>query len=349
MPGYALHYAGQLKVGYQYLQEALQISEQTDDKWLMGWSCAFLTWTCVDLGLFDEALHFGEKGEKIIKMFLSSDQELFFVLTAGVGFAYFYKGCKAETLAIGRTLEDFGHKYSNSRMLSMGYFYIAASHLIAGSFHSAMETAKKGILAAKEPMFAQNLKIILGLSYCLGGEFEQAEDPLREVVRYSKKFGYRTVEVPAYGFLGLVLISKGQMNSGLKIIKEARQTLLENGYRWGHATFEQILGKIYSQIVEGSTPLSISIVAKNLGFLLRSVPFASRKAENHFKKAIEVAKEIGAKGILGQAYLDLGLLHKAKKRTDYAQDCFSEAIKIFEQCEADRFLKQATEALASLG
>ena len=63
---------------------------------------------------------------------------------------------------------------------------------------------------------------------------------------------------------------------------------------------------------------------------------------------IEVSKEIGAKGILGQAYLDLAFLHKAKNRPNQAKECVSEAIQLFEKCEADVYLKRAKEALASL-
>ena len=61
-----------------------------------------------------------------------------------------------------------------------------------------------------------------------------------------------------------------------------------------------------------------------------------------------MAKEIGVKGLLGQAYMDLGLLHKAKKRTAQARECISKAIKVFEECEAEVYLKQANEALESL-
>ena len=61
-----------------------------------------------------------------------------------------------------------------------------------------------------------------------------------------------------------------------------------------------------------------------------------------------MVKEIEAKGVLGQAYLDLGILHKSKKRTEEAKDCISEAVRIFEQCEAEIYLKRAKEALASL-
>ena len=134
-----------------------------------------------------------------------------------------------------------------------------------------------------------------------------------------------------------------------------------------YALSEFSLGMVYSQIVEGAGPrsmrtksgkaqkgvrsiprVSLSTMAKNIGFLIKNVPFASKKAEKHFNRAIELAKEIGMKGTMGMAYLDLGLLHKTKKRTEQARRCISEAIQLFEQCEAEFYLKQAREALASL-
>jgi hypothetical protein len=44
----------------------------------------------------------------------------------------------------------------------------------------------------------------------------------------------------------------------------------------------------------------------------------------------------------------LGLLHKAKGRSERAKDCISESIRIFEQCEAEAYLKQAKETLELL-
>jgi tetratricopeptide (TPR) repeat protein len=115
-----------------------------------------------------------------------------------------------------------------------------------------------------------------------------------------------------------------------------------------HCCPEYVLAKVYCQIVEGSGPISLSTMAKNMGFLIKNVPFASKKAEEHFNRAIEVAKEIGAKGTMGMAYLDLGLLYKMKGKTEQAKKCISEAIQIFEQTEAEIYLKQAKEALTSL-
>jgi tetratricopeptide (TPR) repeat protein len=114
-----------------------------------------------------------------------------------------------------------------------------------------------------------------------------------------------------------------------------------------YAISEFILGEVNSQIATGPKP-SLSIMAKNLGFLVKNVPFATKKAEEHYYKAIEIFKDIGAKGFLGQAYLSLGLLYKASRRTDQAKPSILKAIDVFQECEAEGWLKKANEALDSL-
>jgi tetratricopeptide (TPR) repeat protein len=137
------------------------------------------------------------------------------------------------------------------------------------------------------------------------------------------------------------------MKQGLRMLEERQQNLIRNQRRAVYALSESVLGKVYSQIATGPIP-AFSIMAKNIGFLVKNVPFAGKKAEEHFNKAIELAKEIGAKSVLGTTYLDLGLLYKARKRSDQARQCISKAIQIFEECEAKVYLKQAKELLASL-
>jgi hypothetical protein len=56
---------------------------------------------------------------------------------------------------------------------------------------------------------------------------------------------------------------------------------------------------------------------------VKNIPFARKKAERYFNDAIKLSREIGAKGFLGQALLNLGLLYKAKKRSDSAKKIHS--------------------------
>ena len=143
------------------------------------------------------------------------------------------------------------------------------------------------------------------------------------------------------------MIAKGHMKQGLNMLEKVQQVLIENQRKFWHAQSEYVFGKVYSQIATGHTP-TFSLMTKNIGFLAKNVPFAGKKAEGHFARAIEMAKELGAKGLLATANLDLGLLHKARKKNDQAREYLSEAIQIFEEYEAKVYLKQANEALKSL-
>ena len=154
--------------------------------------------------------------------------------------------------------------------------------------------------------------------------------------------------MPGLLFLGTAIIANGNINKGFKMIDEAQQSFIRQERRYFIALAEYVLAKIYSQIVEGTGSISSLNIAKNIGFLVKNVPFSDKQANSHFNNAIEVAEEIGAKSISGPAYLDWGRLHKAKKRNDLARECIFKAVKLFEQCEADVYLKQANQALESL-
>lgn len=131
-------------------------------------------------------------------------------------------------------------------------------------------------------------------------------------------------------------------------MKKVQQVFLDFENQTLYAQSEHVLGSVYLQIIERAGPKKLSTMARNIGFILKNAPMATKKAEAHFKKAIAAAGKIGARGILAQAYLDLGRLQKAKKRIDAAWERISEAIKIFEEYEAEGYSSQAKEALATL-
>jgi hypothetical protein len=139
-----------------------------------------------------------------------------------------------------------------------------------------------------------------------------------------------------------------KMSKGLKRLKDGIRICEKNERKSNHALLEFTLGEIYLNMLDSSEPVSLSALVKNIGFLLKNVPFAAKKAEEHINNSINIAEEIGASGFLGLAYLSLGHLHKLKKRTELAKECISKAINYLEQCGAEVYLKQANEALESL-
>jgi tetratricopeptide (TPR) repeat protein len=345
--GWALFFRGKLKQSYQYGSKALTIGEEMGDQQVIGYACTWLCWTCALLGRMDEGIVYGERAQEISRL-LKTDQYLYFKSLGGLGFTYAHKGDKKKVLAAGSTLLDYGQRHSNPRAMVIGYWMMELGCMIDGDYPSAVEWQKKGVQLSVDPFYSMMGTLYLGIGYLHIGQFKEAENLLKEFVAYSQQMGCEIMEGAAHLFLGLVSMVKGQMRHGLEMLEKGSEMYLDYESQLFYANSQQALGEAYLKIVERAAPMSLSTMAKNIGFLVKNVPFASKKAEEHFSKAIEVAEEIGAKGILGSAYLGLGLLHKATKRKNQAQDCISRASQLFEECEAEGPLNQAKEALASL-
>jgi hypothetical protein len=182
----------------------------------------------------------------------------------------------------------------------------------------------------------------------LKGDIHEADEPLQECVSFCEDLGCVIFTPIAHIFYGVVLVSKGNMNKGLKMIEKASQSCLKKERKPIHALAEYILGKLYLQLSEGEESTDVSTPVENIPTKVQNLPVANKKAEEHFTRAIDSAKEIGSKGIMGISYLDLGSLHVHKKRTKLASQCIAEAIRIFEEIGSEGFLNRAKEALASL-
>jgi class 3 adenylate cyclase/tetratricopeptide (TPR) repeat protein len=346
--GFSLFFREKYTDSYEYLRKALELGQETGDQQVIGYACTWLAWTCPELGLLDGAISFGERAQEIAGV-IPSDQYLYFKSLAGIGFACCYGGERKRAMQAGTAILDYGRRHSNVRSMVLGHWIMGLNYLNDGNFLAAIECKKKAIKIAEDPFYSQFSRLTLGMAYAQNGQFQEAEGPLKEVMSYSRDFGCELLETLASATLGLISIAKGQMSQGLKMAERALQACLENQRRCQYAILECALGQVYLQIVDKTAPVSLPMIAKNIGFIIRNVPSAGKKAEEHFNKAIEVSQEIGAKGTLGRAYLDLGLLNKAKGKTDQARDYITKAIQALEQCGSDAYLRQAKEALESLG
>jgi tetratricopeptide (TPR) repeat protein len=182
----------------------------------------------------------------------------------------------------------------------------------------------------------------------MNGNFGEARDIIKELIAYCEQHGFSLLLPWANLFLGAALIGDGNMTKGLRMIKKARHAIIEDQRSLALATSEFLIAEVFSQISTGPSP-SLSVIAKNIVFLVRHVPFASKNAEKHFNNAITISKKINTPGLTGPAYYYLGLFYKKKKRIDKAIECISNAARIFEKCGAEVYLKQAKEDLISLG
>jgi len=353
--GFALFYRGRLREAYEYSCQGLKLAEESGDPQAICVACTTLAYPSAALGLLDDSIALGERAFEIAKELNSEqpwvDDFMYSASLSVIAYASLSLGDRKRIRAAVADLVDFGERHSDLRSMAWSYICRGYGHWLAGDFMTAVQSAQKAVQIPSDPVYPNIARIVSGSCYSLEGRFQEAETELRQVMIFGRDFGNELLGQWAHGFLGAALMGQGRLNEGLGIIKDAIQATKVNEANLLRGMFEYLLGKIYLQLIvrtEASLPVTPSLVAKNLGFMLRNLPFAGRRAEAHLNQAIALAREMGANWILGQACLDLGLLHKAKKRRSKTRECFSESVVLFEQCQAEAFLEQAREALASL-
>jgi len=346
--GGAMEYSQRLKEAQYYLQAAITLGEEVKNQKIYDYARGLLVMNYADMGRLDEAISLFKQAES--SYLLTSDQEMFRLSFTALGTAYVFKGDRKGIESVANTLIDYGKRNDNATCLAQGYILLVWAHFLIGNIPSAIECCREALRIGLEPLCLMSSKTSLGLACILGGKYQEAEKVLDELIQSLEGSGFNLMGLIATGFWGVTMIANGKVQEGVNIIEDIILRCLNEQSQYRYALFNNVLGKVYLQVVEGGgTKKSLSFFAKNIGFLIKAVPFAHKKAEDHLMIAIQTATEIGAKGLLAEAYFNLGQVHKIKGRTDQAKKCISDSIQLFEECEADGFLKQAREALATLG
>ena len=364
-------------------EETLRTTEQQFNLRVYVYAFAAASWACAYLLRWDGAIENGKEALKVAEEF--SDDSLISFAACAICQAYWGEGeldraieygelavqkaptpadklwaqgflamawCRAGKLQQG--IETLGrviaaHKKGRFRFGEVGYTIILGEgYILAGEYDKAIQLLKEGLERAER----SGMKWFIGYAHMLLGQVALKTNPTQAIYHFEQSItSYQQTQADPtlMEFLyGIIFLSKGNLRHGRKVLEDVSKVFLKNGSMWHYIRTEYILGNIYLQIVLGEGPKTLPSFAKNIAFLIKSFPRAGEKAEYHLNRAIGTAKEIKAKPLLGQAYHDLGLLHKARKRKDQASECFSEAIRIFQETESEIYLREAKEALASL-
>lgn len=336
-----------LSESYQYLSNARALGEESGSNRVIGYASAWLPWTCIELGLPHEALLHGEKARQMSDYF-DTEYNPFYQSLDCDGYAYWVLGDSGKVRERGKALFELGEKNCSIRGVTWGYYVEGWSYMATGDFSTAIRCLEKAVSSSADPFYTQFPKLSLGMSYVSAEQYDKARETLEEVLRYAQTLGCEVLGTASQAFLAVALIAGGQFRRGIKMLEAAQQQFLKNNARWRYCFTELILAEIFLSIALRKSPISLSIMARNLAFLVRNVPFAGRKAERHYNRAIESAKSICAKGVQGQAYLGLGNLYFNEGKKDKALECMTSATQMFEMCEAEIFLKLTEETRSAM-
>jgi class 3 adenylate cyclase/tetratricopeptide (TPR) repeat protein len=337
-------------------------------------------WACTSLNRWDGAIENGEEALKKAEEY--ADNSLISFTASVICQTYFFKGELDRAIEYGELAVQ---KAPTPGDMLWAEGFLAMAWIRTDKLRRGIATLTKIVAAHKKGRFVfgeVGYTLMLGYGYFLAGEYDKAIQPLTEGLALAERSDMKWFIGHAHLFMGQVaqrtnptqagyhfeqsiaslqqiqadpnfidflrgitLLTKGNLRKGINVLHEVSEAFLKHGSIWYYIETEHILGTIYLHIILGAGPKTLPFLAKNIAFLLKSVPHAPVKAEYHLQRVIDTAQEVGAKPLLAQAYLNLGLLHKAKGRTEEARECMNKSIQIFEQCKMDVFFKQAKEAL----
>ena len=345
--GHSFFTAGKLRESYESLQKALVLAEESADPKAIAYVCTWLVYTCGFTGLTKEGLAYGEKAVEASRQ-VAGDDYPYIKSLGGWGYLLSSNGQTLKALECGQKLIDFGHAHGNLRSLAMGYWTLGFGYANAGDMEAAYEICQKGLRLNPDTIYLELLRWEFGYICILAGRLQEGETILNEVSADCQKYGVDAMGWLSSAQLGMILISKGQMGKGFHMMSEAHHKLVKNNVKQYYTLTLYLLGMLYSQLAFPAAPVKFALLLKNLGFILRTAPFAKRKAIAYYVESAAICRDCGFQAMLGMILLELGRLYKKAGKRELAMHNLAEAVKLCQECGAVGSVKQAQDVLKSL-
>jgi class 3 adenylate cyclase len=288
------NFAGRMKESYELNLKALEMF-QNEDNTAIGMGYANIIWCCAEMKLVAEGIHYGEE---VLARRASLDPMGYVLSLGGLGMIYIFTGNSQKNFDLGRKLVEFGESHSDLRSTVVGYICTSYGHYSAGDFAKAVEWSQKAVELTHDPIFSVWPKLVLANFFIQSGKFQEADEILREIIPFCRHLGMYYIVEWAQSLYGAALMAGGQYSRGMKMITEAARAFTENGRFISLYFLEFALAEIYFQMATQRPRLGFWTFIKNLGFILKEVPFARHKAETYLRRIIKVGQEIGATGFM---------------------------------------------------
>lgn len=350
--GYAHVFAARQDVGGPLLERALALAEEIGDEESIGYACMGLIWEHVYWGTPSadrraKVERFGtralEIGKRVGDVWLTSKALIGLASDAG------HWGRVAESLELRRRLLRLSDETGDPRPRGMGLWALSFHAAYVGELDAALEYAEAAVRTCVSPLDRVFSHLARAMALTLLGRTEQSLSRYEEIRRQTAAGEMRISGLLAEDLpYGLALALSGEMARGVRWIEAAVERYVAWGQPFARAYGDWNLGQIYLQMVQGGARPSPAVMWRNLGFLLRTAPFAARLARRHLEAALAEFRRLEIPYAVADSLFQLGLLHQAKRRTAEARARFEEARPVAASVGGTHLCERIDAALASL-
>ena len=349
--GYAHVFASRAEVGRVLLDQARTLGEEMEDELAVAYA---------DLGLMWLHTYWGEAGEKRRQTLERMGER---VAEVGRNAGDIWLASKALLcLAIhemlwGRPgdcrrhalrLIDLSRETGDPRPRGMGLWELAYLNAYTGEFEEAVECADESLRISLSPIDRAAAHNGKGIALPMLGRVEEGLALLEETRRFAEAGELLMIGAAYWLPLGATLVMAGDMTRGIRLIEASTERMAGWGQPLARGFGHMNLGAVYLELATSKERPPLSVILRNLGFLLRTIPFAATKARRHLEAAVAEFRRLDVPYFLAASLYNLGLLHEAKGKPGEAKACFEEARPIAEAVEMTTLVEQIDAAFADL-
>lgn len=357
--GYSHSFGGRGETAQALLERSLALGEALGDDECIGYACMGLLWARAYWGrVFETPGGPGQSGGASSACDRLGERAL--AIAERLGDVYLASKCLlglwshrllrwryAEARQLAQRLVDLGRTASDARTVAVGLWALGFVNSQDERYEEGIANARESLRLSPDPLDQLTARCVEGMCLALMGRAEGVavlRDVRRDLVAGDYVYPLTGVDI-AYG--GAMVLA-GQMAAGVRWIEEA----IERFRAWDNETQPPfghlILGEIYLGMASGQEKPPLRVILANLGFLLRTLPAARRKARYHLEAATETARAVGMPGLLARSLYGLGLLCTLERRWAQARACLVEAQEIAVSLTSDLVEERIRIALESL-
>lgn len=335
--GYALVFSDEPQRGKALLEEALAIGEAIDDAQAIAFCCMGLAyyhqfWNA-DTGSQAEIRALTDRGLEAAgeaRDVWSHSKILISLLQQTLIF-----GKPNEAAGYGEALFALSREANDPRPRAMGLWGMAMVDAFHFKPESALELADEALRLSLSRIDQIGAETGKGTALVELRRTEEAEQLLERDLAEAKDGSFATLIPITQGMLGAAKVLNGKMSEGIALIEEVVHDEALSANQATRVAGEMILGEVYLEIAIGEERPPLSVLLRNLGFIVTTLPLARSRAARHLKAALARAREMDATSLIARLQYDLGRLAKLRRKPEQARAAFAEARALAESVEAD--------------
>ena len=347
--GFANAMRWRLEPARSWGEQALTLAETIGDEECIGYACMGLLYAGLGEAGTDGQRRVADLAARALEIG-ARRHDVYLVSKArwGLAFDHLLSGRFRAGLVETRRIIEIGRSAADPRTIAMGLWGTASLLNLDGEHGQALAMADEALRVSPDPLDRMAALSARGGSLAMLGRTAEALQVLADVREDIVARDFMSLLPGVDGFQGLALVLSGRPAEGTACLEATVQRFTGWGTPRSANLARLILGEIYLRAATGGERLSLSVAARNAGWVLTRGLFAERRARSCLEAAARTARDTGADGILAWALLDLVLLD-GRRRRETARRRLDEAAPLVERLGGTLLQQKLTEARAALG